>query len=297
MSGDTTSTVITVSPSSLGRWLDCPRRYRLQDVERHPVTVSWAHFSLGNAVHAALRDWVDLAPHERTVDAVVGLLAQHWRSDGFRDAAQSADVLALTSQSLARYVESTPVAGEPHSRERTVSFRTTHGAITGRLDRLDVRQDADGEHLVVVDYKTGRRPPHEDEARTSMALAIYVAGVRRMLKSRCFRVELHHVPTGTVIAHDHDDASLERQWARVDAITAEVVQAVHVARSLRAAVEAGEVDAITHMDVLFPAHPGPLCAWCPMHPICPEGQTMGPMVQPWAGVLPEDGLNVPDQSD
>ena len=52
---------------------------------------------------------------------------------------------------------------------------TERMTLSGRVDRIDER---DGE-LVVVDYKTGRVPSTDDEARGSPALAAYVLGVRR----------------------------------------------------------------------------------------------------------------------
>ena len=47
---------------------------------------------------------------------------------------------------------------------------------------------------MVVDYKTGRRPLTTDDARGSLALAMYVLGTRRTLRANCRRVELHHLP-------------------------------------------------------------------------------------------------------
>ena len=51
------------SPSKLLAYLDCPRRYRLQYLDRPTPERrrQRAHTSLGNAVHHALRDWWDLS--------------------------------------------------------------------------------------------------------------------------------------------------------------------------------------------------------------------------------------------
>ena len=55
----TTGRLYAISPSKLGTWLDCPRRFFLQYVERQRASGSWAHLSMGNAIHNALRDWFD----------------------------------------------------------------------------------------------------------------------------------------------------------------------------------------------------------------------------------------------
>ncbi len=105
--------------------------------------------------------------------------------------------------------------------ERTVAAPTRRLAVSGRVDRIDDR----GAELVVVDYKTGRRGVSVDEARGSLALALYVVGVRRSLRRPCRRVELHHVPTGEVAAFEHTDESLERHVARAEATAEDIVAA------------------------------------------------------------------------
>ena len=77
------------SPSKLLAFLDCPRRYRLQYLDRPSPEKrrQRAHTSLGNAVHNALRDWWDLP--ERTPEAGAGLVDRAWIDVGFRDGEQS----------------------------------------------------------------------------------------------------------------------------------------------------------------------------------------------------------------
>ena len=62
--------------------------------------------------------------------------------------------------------------------------------------------------LVVVDYKTGRRPLTTGDARASMPLALYALAAARVLRRPCRRVELHHLPTGEIHAWEHSDATL-----------------------------------------------------------------------------------------
>jgi RecB family exonuclease len=139
--------------------------------------------------------------------------------------------------------------------------------VSGRVDRVDER---DGE-LVVVDYKTGRGALGEDDARGSLALALYVLGVRRTFRAPCTRVELHHLPSGQVHAWEHDDASLQRHVTRAEGIAAEAT----------AAVASGD-------DEAFPPRPSSLCGWCDYAQHCPEGvNAAGGIKRPWDGLPPE----------
>jgi len=152
--------------------------------------------------------------------------------------------------------------------ERTVATTTSRLALSGRVDRID---DRDGE-LVIVDYKTGRRQLTDDDARGSLALALYALAARRTLRRDCRRVELHHLPSGDIVAHDHTDASLQRQVTRAEATADDIVAATDT-------LEAG-----AHPDDVFPPAPSPNCGWCDFRRHCPEGQAASPNVEPWSGL-------------
>ena len=94
------------SPSKLLAFLDCPRRYRLQYLDRPspPRRAQRAHTSLGNAVHNALRDWWDLPV--RTPDAGAALGDRAWIDVGFRDAEQSRVWRDRMRTAVAAYLES-----------------------------------------------------------------------------------------------------------------------------------------------------------------------------------------------
>src|SRR3712207_7637725 len=84
------------------------------------------------------------------------------------------------------------------------------------------RSDQRGDELVVVDYKTGRSVSTDDEARGSPALAAYVLGVQRTLRRPCRRVELHHLPSGTVAAFEHTERSLANHVRRAEDVAADI---------------------------------------------------------------------------
>lgn len=256
------------SPSKLLAFLDCPRRYRLQYLdrpspERRPQR---AHTSVGIAVHNALRDWWDLP--QRSPGAGAALVDRAWVDVGFRDAVQSEQWRGRMREAVTSYLGDVDPQDHPVGIERTVSFVSGELRLTGRVDRLD---DRDGE-LVVVDYKTSRVAPTDDEARTSLPLALYAAAVWKMFRRRTLRVELHHVPSGTVAAHEHTPESLTRK----------VEQARSIARDARRADRAFREEGPG--SGLFPPRPGPLCGWCDLRAHCPEGQAAGPEKSGWAAL-------------
>lgn len=248
------------TPYRLETWLDCPKKYRYTyiDIPKPPRGGPWGHTSMGSAVHNALREWFTLDPELRTVEKGAELVVKHWRNEGFRDDEQSERYRFRAQNWVRQYLEKVDPEVEPRGLERTVSTTTERLSLSGRVDRIDER---DGE-LVIIDYKTGKRPPDEAETGGSLALAIYALGAERTLRKRCRTVELHHLPSDTKVAFRHDDQSLAR----------------HIKRAEQIASEALAATAEQH----FPATPGALCAYCDYARICSDADRVP--AQPWAGL-------------
>jgi RecB family exonuclease len=268
----------SAAPSRLMSYLDCPRRYRMAYLDRPtpPKSPPWGHNSVGAAVHTALAKWWDLPVEQRTPEAGGVLLLRSWLADGFRDDTQREDARERARAQVERYLDDVDPTQEPIGVERTVSLKTPRAALWGRVDRID---DRPGEGIVVVDYKTGRSVLTVDDARTSLALAVYAAASARTFHRSCTRVELHHLPTGEVAVWEHTEETLHRHLRRADSIAAEVAA---LDERFKAGMSPQEADEA------FPAHVGPLCGWCDFNRACETGRTAVPLREPWAGVVTED---------
>ncbi|HVE62216.1 MAG TPA: PD-(D/E)XK nuclease family protein [Mycobacteriales bacterium] len=251
------------TPARLTTWLDCPRRYRFSYVDRPapPKGPAWAHNSFGNTVHNALRQWWSEPPDRRTPLEGPRLVDEAWIPDGYRDDAQAALHRERARQVVAGYLATLDPGAEPPGVERRVAARHGTLALEGRVDRIDRR----GDELVVVDYKTGRAALSPDDARGSLALAVYAVAAAATLRSPCRTVELHHVTTGEVHSFTHTESSLDRHLGRAE----------RLAEEIRLASTAQD----------FPARPGDGCRWCDFVRSCPEGRARVPqLLDPWAAL-------------
>jgi hypothetical protein len=256
------------TPTRLATWMDCPRRYRMAYLDRPapPKGPPWAHNSVGASVHNALAAWWRLPLPRRTVQAAGALVISGWIGEGFAGHAQSARYRDWAVSLVEAYVGGLDPADETVGVERTVATRTDKIAVSGRIDRLDARPRADGvdgTELVVVDYKTGRHLLSVDDARSSLALAIYALAASRALRRDCRRVELHHLPSGLVLAWEHTDDSLKRHLRRAEDVAAECAEADE---RMRGSLPREKYDEV------FPPRPSPACGWCDYLRNCPEGQ-------------------------
>ncbi|MDN5931253.1 MAG: PD-(D/E)XK nuclease family protein [Pseudonocardia sp.] len=261
--------LVKVTPSRLGTWRDCPRRYRLGYLDRTSRGGAWASSTLGAVVHLALRAFYDLPAGRRTPDAAAALVDRNWNGEGFRDSAQQREYRERARGWVAAYVADLP-GTEPLGVEQWVSVSTERIVAEGRVDRIDAR----GRDAVIVDYKTGRRRLSVDDARGSEALALYALATARTLRRPCTRVELHHLPTGAVHAFEHDDATLRAAVHRAEETAAELAAASD------ALADGGDPEA------LFPPRTSPGCGTCEVRRHCPEGRAAAPEPVPWAGLAP-----------
>ncbi len=265
------------TPTRLSSWLDCPRRYRMSYLDRPPPAKGppWAHNSLGASIHNALAGWWRLPLEQRTVPAAGRLVNRGWIDEGFADQTQSARQRERAIAMVEGYVAGLDPADEPVGVERTVATRTDRIAVSGRIDRLDARPGPDGTELVVVDYKTGRHLLSTDDTRSSLALALYALAAGRALRRPCHRVELHHLPSGQVLAWSHSDESLARHLSRAEGIAEECAAADEAMR---------EGLPEPRYDEVFPPRPGPACGWCDYLRHCPEGAVAAVTRRPWDGL-------------
>jgi len=266
------------TPTRLSTWLDCPRRYRLSYLDRPapPKGPPWAHNSLGASIHNALAAWWRLPLDGRTAQAAGTLLARGWIAEGFSGDEQSGQYLQWARGMVEAYVATLDPADEPMGVERTVATRTELIAVSGRIDRLDVRPSPAGDtELVVVDYKTGRHVLTTDGARSSMALALYALAASRSLRRDCTQVELHHLPTGQVISWRHTSESLARHLRRAEDLAGECAAADD---AMRAGLPR------PRWDEVFPPRPSPSCGWCDFLRHCEQGRVAAITRRPWDGL-------------
>lgn len=268
---------LKLSPTKVGSWQGCPRKYFYSYVARERAGRAWAHLSYGNAVHAALRSWFELPAEHREVDAIPGLIDGAWSNAGFKDGEQATLWRERAAAIIRDYLDGIDPHFEPMSTERSLAFKTDAFIMEGRIDRLD----ESGGEVAVVDYKTGRRAPDAGEVRGSSALAMYALMVQRCLGRPAFEVSLHHIPSGVQSSWRHSPESLLRHEQRIGQIAADISLAQD---TWEAADRNPEI-----IDELFPATPGPLCGFCDFWGRCAVGQATTQRKESWAGLGEDEG--------
>jgi putative RecB family exonuclease len=239
--------VTFLSPSALERYRLCPRLYRFLYVDGlWRLSRSSAQQAFGTSVHAALREFFRLPVGRRSLRMLLELFRRLWVRDGYQGKEQQQRERERGAQALRAWYGRTDTTVVPHATELGLQAAWGDIVLKGRLDRVDADT---GRGLVVVDYKTGRRPATQAAADADEALTIYAALVQRRLDRPVTRMVLDYVVAGEQVVTERPPEVLRERLGAVLSTAAE----------LRA-------------DREFTPRPGPWCAGCDLLRRCPEGQ-------------------------
>lgn len=149
------------SPFRLNMFLQCPRQYKFQYIDRLGgiYRKPRPYFTMGDHVHATLKDFLSVVPvDERNLSKLENLLREKWRRyrKGFNDREDEKRWGGKALNQLRRFAQNQDISGTPFMVEDYHSVELANNIILkGRIDRVD--KEADGS-LHVIDYKTGKMP-------------------------------------------------------------------------------------------------------------------------------------------
>jgi len=149
------------SPFSLNMFQQCPRQYKFQYIDHlgGVYRKSRPYFTMGDHVHAALRDFLTVVPViERNPTRLENLLREKWRRNrkGFNNREDEKRWGEKALKQLRRFAQNHDISVTPYMVEDYHSAELTSSIILkGKIDRVD--KEADGS-LHIIDYKTGKMP-------------------------------------------------------------------------------------------------------------------------------------------
>jgi putative RecB family exonuclease len=263
-----------LSPSRAADFMTCPLLYRFRVIDKLPEPPTPAA-ARGTLVHAVLERLFDLSAAERTRESARSLVEPEWErlaagepalAGLFSDPAGLETWIADAATALDSYFTlEDPRRLEPADRELYVEAVLGSGLrLRGYIDRLDV---APAGEIRVVDYKTGKAPPPDYEARALFQMKFYALVLWRARGEIPRLLQLMYLGDGQVVRYAPDEADLLATERKIEALW----------RAIERAREAGD----------WRPRPSRLCDWCAHKALCPQfGGTPPPLpeaVAPMAG--------------
>lgn len=157
--------ILKLSPHSVGMFRECRQRYKFHYIDKLGDAFFRAkpYFTMGNHIHATLRDFFAILPVEaRTMQTTEELLRRNWRHCrfGFKNEEDEKRWGKKALAQLERFMSEQDVTAQPFMLEEPLEVELTPGVILrGKVDRVDKEPDGS---LHLIDYKTGNLPERID---------------------------------------------------------------------------------------------------------------------------------------
>lgn len=255
-----------LSHSQIETWESCPRKWRLQKIDRVPQAPS-EHLMFGDAIHQAIQADGERLMAGKSALPELGLVARfhvalekRWHQDD--PTGMLADRLpTLRLRGLATihaYVERVQPHFHPVAVESSFSLPVPEldgWEFTGRIDAVTERDGT----ATVVDFKTATKPWALGVEHSKDQAAAYL-WASRVTASRAGRVTFIVFPSVPTSEGGYTCPVEYRPTFRTgDHLRAYVDHVRNVARQME-----------TYG--IYPSKTGPLCAWCPCLGSCADGR-------------------------
>ena len=270
--------VPALSPSRAADFIQCPLLYRFRVIDKLPSPPN-AAAARGTLVHAVLERLFDLPSAARTIEAAAALVEPQWRGlleerPELADLVEEGDPAALASwfANAVSLIErwftlEDPTRLEPAERELKVETEVDGLTLRGIVDRLDLT--ATGE-MRVVDYKTGKAPLEQFEAKALFQMKFYALVLWRLRGEVPRMLQLVYLggDSPVIVRYSPDEADL-----------------VAVERKLKALWQA--IETAAHSGDWRP-NKSRLCDWCDHRALCPAWGGTPPPLPERAAILALD---------
>jgi putative RecB family exonuclease len=244
-----------ISYSSLETFRQCPQKYKFQEIDKRKAPKS-KEALFGTAVHGALQKMFSRDPLFPTLDEVLEHFGDTFDAKNTIVAGDKKRFADIGKKMLRRFYEKNPPWNfdvvDLESRFEVVlvdkHYEKTH-VLVGKIDRIDKISDGAYE---IIDYKTNRRLPSQDDVDKNTQLAVYHLG----LKKRWPHLNTENVKLSLYFLRAQEKLSTTKSEEALSHAEAKIISDIH--------------DIEAHIDQdSFPPKPSALCDWCGYKSICP----------------------------
>ena len=244
------------SYSSIETYNQCPQKYKFQEIDRIRVSRS-KEAIFGTLVHDSLKFMFQKDPLFPTPDEVINYFRGKWPgTDVFSSDSESSIFLQEGIKMLKNfYQKNSPwnfsvIDLESHFEAPIEAKNGAVHILAGKIDRID--KVSDGEYEI-IDYKTGKRMPSQDNLNNDLQLSLYSFALQKRwphLKPDGIKLSLYFLKHGEKLSAVSSKETTEKAQN-------------HVLKTI------SDIEEKLRKNDTFEPTPGPLCDWCGYKPMCP----------------------------
>ncbi len=246
-----------ISYSALDTYKNCPQKYKFQEIDKIPAPKS-REAIFGTLIHETLRFLHSKEPQIPTLEKVLNYFKDKWpdsQKANWHDDFEEQAYFIQGINMLTNYYKKTDFSKinvvdlESRFEVEIEDLRQTNAPekhiLVGKIDRIDKLPDGTYE---VIDYKTTRKMPPQDQVNKNLQLSIYHLGLIKKwphLSPDKIKLSLEYLKHG-------EKLSTQVSAEQINQTKEEILTTI---------------DKIKSSD--FHPQPGPLCDWCAYKSICP----------------------------
>jgi DNA helicase-2/ATP-dependent DNA helicase PcrA len=242
----------TLSASAIDRYEMCPLQFKLEREWRIPSEVS-AAVQYGASVHRVLLAYYNSVRWNRPLPMadLLELFRADLANENIADPYQHHLYEQQGIAQLQDLISSSQLAPpEVLHTEEQFSMKVGVTTLVGRIDRID---RAEGDRVVIVDYKTGKAKTQED-ADKSLQLSLYALAAREKWGYHAERLVFQNLDGNAAVSTMRSDIELEEAKLKVEDVAAKIAEGK------------------------FDPKPGFHCGWCSYRLLCPKTEKQMPVL-------------------
>ena len=202
--------LVALSYYQIDDYLTCPLKYKYVNILRVPIM---EHHTViyGRAMHEAVSQYLlrKLNGEKVSMDQLLDCFEANFDPQGFLDVNHQEERFRIGREALSRfYKDEERRNAKPKSIEEKFSFVIGNNKISGRFDRIDLRDDG----AVIMDFKTSEIKTQKDadkRVKENKQLALYALAYQHIFGDLPVAVELYFLESGIIGQHKLIEDNLE----------------------------------------------------------------------------------------
>jgi RecB family exonuclease len=253
-----------ISYSALETYKSCPLKFKYQELDKIKTPKS-IEAVFGSSIHSALKRMFQKSPLFPTLDETTGYFSDLWseKASPIKEKPEYKAYFEEGKQILERFYKKNPPWNfnilDLESRFEVAvedeSAGETH-ILAGIIDRIDKNPETDA--YEIIDYKTAKKMPSQDDADSNLQLSIYNLG----LLKKWPHIKPENITVSLYFLKHNEKISSKRTKDGLEATKKEILNAIN------------EIKESQKKENGFPPTPSALCDWCGYKKICPMWRHM-----------------------
>lgn len=235
-----------ISYSSLSTYQTCPLKYKFQNIDRIKEPKS-KEAVFGTVLHAVMHFIHTPGILSPTLEQALDYFSKNWNSDVFESEIEERSAFSQGVEIIRKYYQQNNISeANIVALEKRFQIDLEGHTISGIIDRIDKTEDG----YEVIDYKTAKKMPSQEEVGNNLQLSIYLQAFLNFYPKEIknldkINVSLYFLKHGVKL----DSIRTKKQLNDIGHIFLEVINQIEEEK--------------------FDPQVSPLCGWCGYQDRCP----------------------------